>query len=65
MRLRSGVNTITFAYTPQGNLALAQLNVLESEHDPPIPPLVVFRSPMATGEQTPQPLTQTFTFIAH
>jgi hypothetical protein len=65
MRLRSGVNTITFAYTPQGSLAFAQLNVLESEHDPPIPPLAVFRSPIATDEQPPQPLTQTFTFIAH
>ena len=46
MKCRSGVNTLTIAYTPtDSSTASAQLNVVESEHTPPIAPLVTFRSP--------------------
>lgn len=81
MKCRNGVNTLTIAYTPTGSsTASAQLNVVESEHTPPIAPLAVFRSPrpqpasftMArTGQTTPASsaalpptTTQTFTFLA-
>lgn len=71
MRLRAGVNTVTFAYKPLSPTASARLDVLESEHDPPIPPLASFRSPMpdegaapAPASGSPQVLTQTFSFMA-
>ena len=64
MRLRRGMNTISFTYTPQGSLATARLQVLESEHDPPIPPLATFRNTVPTEGQMAQTESQSFTFIA-
>ncbi len=64
MRLRRGVNTVTFAYTPLGSLASARLEVLEGEHDPPIPPLATFNPAAPMDGQVAQPATETFTFIA-
>ena len=47
MRLRKGINSVTFTYVPDAPNALAQMEVVESEHTPPIPPLVTFLSPPA------------------
>lgn len=66
MKLRNGINTLTLAYTPLESTASAHLDVLESEHDPPIPPLATFRSPsFPAGPRAPLPTTtQTLTFLA-
>lgn len=66
MKLRNGINTLTLAYTPLESTASAHLAVLESEHDPPIPPLATFRSPsFPAGPRAPLPTTtQTLTFLA-
>jgi len=66
MKLRSGINTITVAYQPLSATASAQLDVLESEHDPPIPPLTTFRSPLLDGSAAKSlpTTTQTLTFLA-
>jgi len=66
MKMRLGINTITLAYTPLTSTASARLFILESEHDPPIPPLATFRSPLsAAGPSAPlQTTTQTLTFLA-
>ena len=65
MQLRKGVNSVTFEYQPDSPTASAQMEVLESEHDPPIPPLVTFLSPPAPSDGKPvPPVTQTFTFVA-
>lgn len=66
MKLRPGINTIALAYTPLTSTASARLFILESEHDPPIPPLATFRSPLpAATPSAPLPTTtQTFTFLA-
>ncbi len=59
MRLRAGVNTVTFDYQPQGTESSATIEVVEGEHTPEIAPLVTFRPASA-----PVPSTQTFTFVA-
>ena len=66
MQLRKGVNSVTFTYQPDSPTASAQMEVVESEHDPPIPPLVTFLSPPPPPEGKPAPpLTRTFTFVAN
>ena len=67
MRLRAGINTVAFTYQPNSPQSSAALDVLESEHTPPIAPLVTFdtvplSTPSTTGTLEPQ--TQTFTFTA-
>ncbi len=67
MRLRAGINTVAFTYQPQSAQSSAVLDVLESEHTPPIPPLASFlRAPRADllPSEIPKPQTQTFTFTA-
>ena len=70
MKLREGVNTVTFEYRPLASGASARLDVVESEHTPPIPPLATFRSrdtvpARDAGRSAPAPAsTQTVTFIA-
>ncbi len=66
MKLRPGINTVTLAYSPLTSTASARLFILESEHDPPIPPLATFRSPLsAPNPRAPmQTTTQTLTFLA-
>lgn len=66
MKLRLGINTVTLAYTPLTSTGSARLFILESEHDPPIPPLATFRSPLsASSPSAPlQTTTQTLTFLA-
>lgn len=67
MKLRGGINTLTLAYTPLASTASAHLDILESEHDPPIPPLATFRSPLSppTPRAPLQTTTQALTFLAH
>ena len=64
MKLRRGVNTVTFAYAPRADTSSAHLDVLESEHTPPIAPLASFRSPLPAVGKPQKPFTQTFTFLA-
>ena len=67
MRLRAGINTVAFTFQPGSPQSSATLDVLESEHTPPIPPLVTFDALPASGlaaTGTPKPQTQTFTFTA-
>lgn len=64
MKVLPGVNTVTFTYTPDTETSSAHLDVLESEHHPPIPPLATFRSLRFGVGQVQQPITQTLTFIA-
>lgn len=65
MRLRAGVNTVTFAYQPQGADSSATMEVVEGEHTPEIAPLVTFQPAPATDRASaPAPLTRTFTFVA-
>ncbi len=66
MKLRSGINTVTLAYTPLTSTASAHLDILESEHDPPIAPLATFRSPLpaANSSTSLQTTTQTLTVLA-
>ena len=65
MKLRAGVNTITFDYTPRDMTSSAHLDVLESEHTPPIAPLATFRSPQLSADSKPQAISQTYTFVAN
>ena len=64
MRLRKGLNSVTFIYQPIAANSSAQMEVVESEHNPPIAPLVIFQSPPSSTDGKFQPLTQTFRFIA-
>ena len=64
MRLRKGINSVTFTYQPDSPAASAQMEVVESEHTPPIPPLVTFVSPPAPEGGKLAPVTQTFSFVA-
>ncbi len=64
MRMHKGLNTVTFTYQPLVSTASANLNILESEHDPPIAPLASFRTSLPASGDTESPITQTFTFIA-
>lgn len=69
MKLRRGINTVVFVYTPQNASSSAQMDLLESEHHPPIAPLASFQSQPqmegAVGETGFKPTTQRFTFFAH
>ena len=70
MKLRRGINTVAFVYTPQDASSSARMDLLESEHHPPIAPLASFQSlpqPAATAGQTAdfKPAVQRFTFFAH
>ena len=69
MKLRRGINTVSFVYTPQDANSSAQMDLLESEHHPPIAPLASFQSlPQPESEVTGtefKPTTQRFTFFAH
>ncbi len=69
MKLRRGINTVSFVYTPQDGNSSAQMDLLESEHHPPIAPLASFQSlPPAEGAAEGieiKPTTQRFTFFAH
>lgn len=67
MRLRAGINTVAFTFQPDSMQSAATLDVLESEHTPPIPPLATFDAAPAsalTATGRPKPQTQTFTFTA-
>jgi len=69
MKLRSGLNFVTFNYQPKDANSSAQMEIVESEHSPPIAPLATFRSPPAplSATRTTQPLPlvkQTYSFIA-
>ena len=65
MKLRAGINSVTFLYAPRQADSSAQMDLLESEHDPPIPPLVTFQSaPVPDGATDFKPTTQSFTFFA-
>ena len=64
MSTREGANTITFSYTPTVDTSSAHLDVLESEHHPPIAPLASFRSPPFTTGRPQQPVKQCVTFVA-
>ena len=69
MKLRRGINTVSFVYTPQDANSSAQMDLLESEHHPPIAPLASFQSlPPTEGaaeEIGIKPTTQRFAFFAH
>ncbi len=71
MRLRAGANTVTFLYQPQGPSSAADMEVIESEHHPPIAPLVTFHSAPApaaggaAGRSDSTPAPQTFHFMAN
>jgi hypothetical protein len=72
MRLRHGINTVTFVYQPTGSGASANMEVVESEHHPDIAPLATFRcdsdaSPSETPASggTSKSVTQTFSFVAN
>jgi len=69
MRCRKGYNAVTFTYTPFEKSAFATVDVLESEHNPPIAPLASFDStvdaiPDASALDTDKPTTKTFQFVA-
>jgi hypothetical protein len=71
MKLRRGINSVTFLYSPRRADASARLDLLESEHDPPIPPLATFQSTPLSRESADaqdaaalKPTTQSFTFVA-
>ena len=70
MKLRRGVNTVSFVYAPRRADASAQMTLEESEHNPPIPPLVTFQSAPAgdaavSGSMTSSlPAARSFTFYA-
>ena len=69
MKLRRGINTVAFVYTPQNANSSAQMDLLESEHHPPVAPLASFQSlpqPESATEETGfKPTTQRFTFFAN
>ena len=67
MKLRRGVNTVSFVYTPRSAESSAQMDLLESEHDPPIAPLASFQSlsgSASAGDTGFKPTTQRFAFVA-
>ena len=65
MRLRSGVNRATFVFQPTTARASADLEIVESEHDPPLPPLAVFRVSPDAAQAAAPPTTRTVTFAAN
>ena len=69
MKLRRGINSVSFTYAPLSAGGSAQMSLLESEHHPPIAPLAQFQSPPPSpaadaGSIPAQPVTQRFTFFA-
>jgi hypothetical protein len=65
MVLQRGTNSVTFIYTPSEADSAAQMEIDESEHDPPIPPLVTFDSQPVARDAPLTPTTQSFTFVAN
>ena len=66
MKLRAGINTVSFVYTPQNPDASARMDLLEGEHHPPIAPLATFQSlPQPRKATKFKETTQRFTFFAH
>jgi hypothetical protein len=72
MKLRRGVNRVTFVYQPRGPGAAADLEIVEGEHHPSIAPLVTFHSEAVPasggatpGGDAPKPVAQPFTFVAN
>jgi hypothetical protein len=68
MHLHPGSNSATFNFMPSGQNSFAELDILESEHNPPIPPLATFDTeslpnPEASGRARSE--TQSFVFTAH
>ena len=70
MKCHPGLNTLTLVYEPLSARSWMNLLVEESEHDPPIQPLILFhQNPdmthpgLDTGRKPPL-LKKTFTFIA-
>lgn len=63
MKLRSGLNFVTFVYEPNTSRADAHLEIREGEHNPPIAPLVTF-APFSSKATQSNPLRQTERFIA-
>ena len=66
MKLQPGVNMVTFHYMPNSSHSSVNLEIVESEHDPPIAPLVTFRSSILSKSDgsAAQPVTKTFMFVA-
>ena len=67
MKLRPGVNMVTFRYQPNSSHSAVNLEIVEGEHDPPISPLVTFHSdilPVADGSAA-LPMSKTFMFVAN
>ncbi len=63
MKLRAGINTVSFEYTPRGASASARMDLLESEHHPPIAPLASFQSSPSAKEDA-KPMAEKLTFFA-
>ncbi len=64
-RCHPGVNQVTFEYKPKTNTSSAHVNILESEHSPPIAPLVVFNSPLSSTSHVGKPILFKKLFIAN
>lgn len=70
MKLRRGVNSVSFVFAPRRADASAQMDLVESEHNPPLPPLVRFQSAPSQDAAVPEsassqaPAAQSFTFFA-
>ena len=67
MKLRRGINSVSFEFAPSRPGASAQMDLLESEHNPPIPPLAVFQSQPSSADapdSAGKPVTQSVTFFA-
>lgn len=70
MKLHRGVNSVSFVYAPRRADASAQMDLVEGEHKPPLPPLVRFHSAPAQDAAIPEdmsspaPAAQSFTFFA-
>ena len=65
MRLRKGINSVTFVYEPHQSEADAQIDLVESEHHPPIAPLATFHSLPQSSDSGFQQTKQTFMFFAN
>ena len=66
MKLRPGLNFVTFDYQPKSVNSSAQMEIVESEHTPPIAPLATFHSlpPVSDPDQSLLPVKQTYSFVA-
>ncbi len=65
MKLRRGINTVAFVYTPRPGESSARMDLLESEHHPPVAPLASFQSLPRSADTGGKPATQRFTFYAN